>query len=102
MAAPRCSIALLAALAAALLGPTARADVIAGPTQGVEILRSVNRSEPVSGLLGDHWARVGISGKYGLTYTRYVEGREKGMRLRVRGPALGRKTAVGLSFEIRF
>ncbi|MEE2677003.1 MAG: hypothetical protein VX546_00355 [Myxococcota bacterium] len=103
MAATRCFIALLAALAAAVLGPTARADAIGAPTASTaEILQSIDHPERASGLLGEHWARLGLSGKYGLTYTRHLEGREKDMRFRVRGPALGRKTAVGLSFEIRF
>ena len=46
--------------------------------------------------------RVNLSGKYGLIYSREFGLGERGLELRLRGPALGRKQRFGLSFEARF
>jgi hypothetical protein len=67
-----------------------------------EILAGLGHPEMEAGWLSPHLARVGLSGKYGLVYKRALDFGERKMLLRVRGPALGRKKRVGLSFEVRF
>ncbi|MBW2268914.1 MAG: hypothetical protein JRH16_10070 [Deltaproteobacteria bacterium] len=108
MAASRWPIVLLAVLAAALLAQPANAEPdqvppsALAPVRLAEILKSLDRPQPGESWLAHHMARVGISGKHGLTYTRRLDRGEKGMRLRFGGPVVGRKARLGLSFEIRF
>lgn len=107
MTASRASIVLLAVLAVVLCERPARAGPALAPAEPdsariIEMLQSPDLPVPGESSLAHHLARVGISGKYGLVYTRHLDRGETGMRLRLRGPALGRETAVGLSFEIRF
>ena len=107
MTASRASIVFLAVLAGVLCERPARAGPALAPAEPdsariVEMLQGPDLPVPGESSLALHLARVGISGKYGLTYTRHLNRGETGMRLLLGGPALGRETAVGLSFEIRF
>lgn len=73
------------------------------PQTTVEILADLDRPEMTTeGWLSPHLARVGLSGKYGLVYKRSLALGQRNVLLRVRGPALGRKKRLGLSFEVRF
>ena len=107
MAAPRCFIALLAALAAALFGHPAHAEPSRAPEQPssagiIEMLQNLDRLAPRGSSLAHHLARVGLSDEYGLVYTRNLDLGDRGMQLRIGGPVLGHSTDIGLSFEIRF
>ena len=107
MTASRASIVFLAVLAVVLCERPARAGPALAPAEPdsariIEMLQSPDLPAPGESSLAHHLARVDVSGKYGLIYTRRLALGETGMRLRLRGPALGRETAVGLSFEIRF
>lgn len=106
MAAHR-SIVLLMLLGMAGTPNAARAEEgskEAEPTHArtAQILEELDRPEPGKGWLSVHLDRIRVNKKYGLAYTRRMEGGEKGMEFTLRGPALGRKKRVGLSFEIRF
>ena len=107
MTASRWSVALVTAIAATLFGQPAHAGPDRTPAQPrsartIELLQSLGGPPPGGSSLAQHLAQVGLSGKYGLTYTRRLNRGEKGMRLRLRGPALGHESAVGLSVEVRF
>jgi hypothetical protein len=107
MAVPCWSVVLLATLAL-FAGPhRANADsdrpsreLIAKPA--AEVLAGLGQLEVEEGWLSPHLARIGLSGKYGLVYKRSLELGQRKLQFRVRGPALGRKKCVGLSFELRF
>ncbi len=107
MAVPCRSFVLLAALAL-LAGPhPANADPDRPLREPItyataEVLAGLGHPGMEEDWLAPHLARVGLSGKYGLVYKRALDFGERKMLLRVRGPALGRKKRVGLSFEVRF
>jgi len=72
------------------------------PARAVEILADLHRPESRGDPLVRELGRVNLSGKYGLIYSRDFQVGERGMQLRLRGPALGRQKRFGLSFEARF
>jgi hypothetical protein len=108
--------ALLATLGFATLGlaitaPSARAEEPVPPSEPVhahaaEILAGLDLPEDEQGWLAFHLERMGIHGKYGLTYSQTLDAGEKGMSFSVRGPVLGKalskRRRFGLSFEIHF
>ena len=103
-----CRPAVLLATFALLMAPhPASAEPDRPPLEPVthpnaEILADLDHSEIEEGWLSPHLARVGLSGKYGLVYKRSLDLGDRKLLLRVRGPALGRKKRLGLSFELRF
>jgi hypothetical protein len=107
MAASRWTISLLAVAIAVLLEQPAAAEPesappVSEPIRVAEILQSLDRVEPGETWLSHHFVRLGISGKYGLTYTKHLDAGEHGVRLRFGGPVLRKINRVGLSFEVRF
>jgi len=52
--------------------------------------------------LATHLEHVRLHSKRGFAYTRAVDHGERGLEWSVQGPAVGRKKAVGLGFELRF
>ncbi len=111
MAAFRRPIALLAGLALTLLTLPAAAEPMSRPDGSgtsplaLRLEALIDRIDDVD--LGDGWlamylSRMGVSDRYGLTYTQYFDAGAKGMRLRVGGPALRRLDRFGLSLELRF
>lgn len=67
-----------------------------------EIIAHMDRPETDEGWLAHHLERLHVHKKTGLAYTRSVDIGRHDLRMSVRGPALGRKKRLGLSFEIRF
>ena len=90
-------------LHSALPSADALANAVARSLAGVvgagELLDELRHPGPDAGWLTRHLSRTRLSRKYGLIYKRHIDGLE----LRLRGPRLGgRKSRVGLSFELRF
>jgi hypothetical protein len=71
------------------------------PRRAAEILATLDQPEADEGWLNFHLDRVRVGGEGGLQYRQSFPGRERNTELRVRGPALKRKT-VGLEIEFRF
>ena len=92
---------LVAPGGAAAVDPQLPTEELA-PAQRVEILS--DRGAPTSrgAWLAYELRRVDLSGRYGLVYKRAFDVGERGLEFRLRGPALGRKRQLGLSFEARF
>ncbi len=109
MAVSRWSIVLLAVFTAVLLEYRANAEsdplpseAASTPARAAFILQDLDRPEPGETWFSQHFCRVGISGKYGLTYTKRLEAGGKRLRLRFGGPVLRKLNRMGLSFEVRF
>jgi hypothetical protein len=86
-------------------GAAAEDDATPSPEQSrrrsAEILAHIQQSEVKESWLSYHLDRIRIDGDAGLEYRRPLNLSQRDLELRVRGPALDRKTA-GLTFEIRF
>jgi len=107
MALERSVLVLLASLLLAALPRPAAGDPLSPPPRlqpagAVEILASLEDPVARSDRLALELRRVNVNGKYGLIYSRQFQMGERGVEFRLRGPALGRKRRVGLSFEARF
>ena len=70
--------------------------------RGADLLAHVERPTSGPGWLSNHLDHVSVHKKSGLAYTRAVDHGDRGLVWSVRGPAVGRKKAVGLGFELRF
>ena len=66
-----------------------------------EMLVELATPAPDAGWLVRQVAHFRISGKHGLSYTRWLHMGSRPLRLRVGGPAVGRG-GVGLAVELRF
>lgn len=121
MAAHRSPNALLAALAVIALGLAAaplhaRADDASAAfdsermplltSEIMQMIDEIDRPDVGPDWLNTHLDRMSLSKRYGLTYTHEVDGAEKPMILKIRGPVLRKplsgRRQIGLSFEINF
>lgn len=103
--------ALLATLALAFgAGPAQAQDFAAPDGRGVsplslrlgELLARVDEVDLGEGWFATHLSRMDVSDRYGLIYTQHLDAGAKGMRVRVRGPALRGIKRFGLSVELTF
>jgi hypothetical protein len=69
--------------------------------RSAEILATLDQPEAEEGWLDFHLDRIRVGGDSGLQYRQRFPGGERGKELRIKGPALKRKT-VGLEIEFRF